>query len=95
MAASVPMKSMYMPENNSWSKTTTNMAVKRAKKKVFFFCVCHDLLSIMETVLTRGLKEHLPFPDSDLESIWNVCSCRKKREGEDAINLPFQPHHSI
>lgn len=30
-----------------------------------------------DTVLTRGLKEHLPFPDSVFESMWKTCSCRR------------------
>lgn len=28
-----------------------------------------------DTVLTRGLKEHRPFPDSVFESMWKTCSC--------------------
>lgn len=38
-----------------------------------------NLLSMTETVLTLGLKEHLPFPDSALESMWNTCSYRKRK----------------
>lgn len=28
-----------------------------------------------DTVLTRGLKEQRPFPDSVFESMWKTCSC--------------------
>lgn len=42
------------------------------------------LLSMTETVFTLGLKEHLPFPDSVLESMWNTCSCnREERKSEN------------
>lgn len=33
------------------------------------------LLSMTDTVLTSGLNEHLPFPDSVLESMWKTRSC--------------------
>lgn len=34
------------------------------------------LLIITDTVFTLGLKEQRPFPDSHLESILKICSCK-------------------
>lgn len=47
------------------------------------------VLSMTETVLTSGLKEHLPFPDSVLESMWNTCSCRGEKEGNQRVWRQF------
>lgn len=37
---------------------------------------CLYLLIITDTVFTLGLKEQRPFPDSHLESILKICSCK-------------------
>ena len=44
-----------------------------------------------ETVFTWGLKEHLPFPDSVLESMWNICSChREKRKSGNLETVLYE-----
>lgn len=47
------------------------------------------ILCMTETVFTWGLKEHLPFPDSLLESIRNTCSCDREKRKSDIVETVF------